>query len=219
MTKNYDLIIFDWDGTLMDSIGKIIVSVQSMAHLADFAMPSESQIRDVIGLSLEHSLHSLFPSRSDIEYQQMAHAYKVQFQQMQHVPSPLFATSEALLQTLTQYNYLLAVATGKARAGLERMLSETSLSHYFTATRCADETKSKPHPQMLLELLEELQIPAHKALMVGDSLHDLNMANNAGVDAVGVSYGAHSAERLFEAQPKAVIHSPIELLAFLQGSV
>ena len=218
--KQYELIIFDWDGTLMDSVGKIVIAVQAMARdvsLNDvtITVPTESAIRDVIGLSLDKSMRVLFPQCLDKDYVELVAAYKRQFSSMSQVPSPLFDTADTLLTRLAALNYRLAVATGKGRIGLDRVLNETGLRSLFGTTRSSDETQSKPHPQMLNEILAELNVASNRALMVGDSIHDLAMANAAGVDAIGVSYGAHSRERLQSARPKAVIDSPLELLLHL----
>jgi phosphoglycolate phosphatase len=213
--NRYELVIFDWDGTLMDSVGKIVACIQGMSRQLCQAVPDEEAIRDIIGLSLELAFRQLFPNCSDARYLEMAQAYKAHYLELNLTPSPLFDKAEVLLQTLRDRGYRLAVATGKRRAGLERVLTETSLGGYFAASRCADETLSKPHPQMLLDLLAHLDVAPSRALMVGDSLHDLNMANDAGIDAIGVSYGAHSAERLWQASPRAVIHEPMALLAHL----
>lgn len=235
--KQYDLVIFDWDGTLMDSIGKIITCIENMARALQLPIPSESDIRDIIGLSMTEALRVLFPQGlnlsassvysqpqhpknafgqgEDDQYQQMRAEFKAQYLHLDATPTPLFAQAPLLIDELHTQGYQLAVATGKARAGLDRVFEQTGLGRYFVASRCADEVHSKPHPEMISSLLKELNIAPNRALMVGDSLLDLTMAANAGIDSVGVTYGAHSAEKLLRAKPIALIDSPAQLLQYL----
>ena len=235
--KQYDLVIFDWDGTLMDSIGKIITCIENMAKALRLPIPTESDIRDIIGLSMTEALRVLFPQGlnlsassvysqpqhpknafgqgEDDQYQQMRAEFKAQYLHLDATPTPLFAQAPLLIDELHTQGYQLAVATGKARAGLDRVFEQTGLGRYFVASRCADEVHSKPHPEMISSLLKELNIAPSRALMVGDSLLDLTMAANAGIDSVGVTYGAHSAETLLRAKPIALIDSPAQLLQYL----
>jgi len=215
MSRRFELLIFDWDGTLMDSIDKIVICMQELAREMALAVPAEQAVRDIIGLSMPLAMEELFPHFSDDERRQMMLRYREHYLVLNGTPSPLVDGVESVLDKLKSQGYRLAIATGKARAGLERILGETGLGHYFDSSRCADETQSKPHPQMLNEIIAELGIAAERALMIGDSLHDLNMANNAGIAAIGVDYGAHSAERLAQASPLAIISSPQELLNHL----
>jgi phosphoglycolate phosphatase len=213
--KSYELVIFDWDGTLMDSVSKIVTCMQQMAGSLSLVKPSENAIRDIIGLSMDEALKTLYPMLEQANFEPMIASYKDHYLTLNTTPSPLFAGSETLLQELATRNYRMAVATGKGRNGLNRVLAETGLGHHFESSRCADESKSKPNPDMLYELLKELNVAPERAVMVGDSLHDLNMANNAGIDAVGVSYGAHSHDKLIAAKPKAIIDAPLQLLSVL----
>ncbi|KZK69703.1 HAD family hydrolase [Shewanella baltica] len=233
--KQYDLVIFDWDGTLMDSIGKIITCIENMAKALRLPIPTESDIRDIIGLSMTEALRVLFPhglnlsassaysqypknafsQGEDEQYQQMRAEFKAQYLHLDTTPTPLFAQARILIDELHAQGYQLAVATGKARAGLDRVFAQTGLGRYFVASRCADEVYSKPHPEMISSLLKELNIAPNRALMVGDSLLDLTMAANAGIDSIGVTYGAHSAEKLLQAGPIALIDSPAQLLQYL----
>ena len=214
--KPYELVIFDWDGTLMDSISKIVTCMQQMAQTLSIDTPTEQAVRDVIGLSMEEALKTLYPLKSVLDFEPMINSYKEHYLTLNSTPSPLFDGSAVLLNELRSMDYRLAVATGKGRNGLNRVLTETNLGHYFESSRCADESKSKPNPDMIFELLEELKVKPESAVMIGDSLHDLNMANNAGIDSVGVSYGAHSESTLLLAKPKAIIHQPLELLQVLR---
>ncbi|QYK07733.1 HAD-IA family hydrolase [Shewanella mangrovisoli] len=237
--RKYDLVIFDWDGTLMDSIGKIIVCIENMARALALPVPAETDIRNVIGLSMTQALQVLFPEGltsgksinaaasatqgnaaqalvgTDDCYIKMRAEFKTQYLNLDTTPTPIFNQAPQLLESLSTAGYQLAVATGKARAGLVRVWEQSSLGHYFIASRCADEAQSKPHPEMILSLLQELGVPPERALMVGDSLLDLTMAANAGIDAVGVTYGAHSGEMLQQANPIALIDSPEKLLLHL----
>ncbi|WP_064791554.1 HAD-IIIA family hydrolase [Shewanella woodyi] len=213
--KQYELVIFDWDGTLMDSVGKIVACMQQTAKVLELPTPSESAVRNIIGLSMQEALNTLYPDGSDSVYRQMIQVYRQQYLELDTTPSPLFDGAELLLQQLNQIGYQLAVATGKARAGLDRVLNDTGLGQQFIASRCADEAVSKPHPEMIHQLLNELNVEPAKALMIGDSVHDINMANNAGIDAVAVNYGAHGESQLLTSKPKGIISSPLELLGFL----
>ena len=236
--KQYDLVIFDWDGTLMDPIGKIITCIENMAKALQLPIPTESDIRDIIGLSMTEVLRVLFPEGLNCsassansqhqqhsnnafsqgendQYQQMRAEFKAQYLHLDTTPTPLFVQTPALIDDLHSQGYKLAVATGKARAGLDRVFEQTGLGRYFVASRCADEVHSKPHPEMISSLLKELNIAPNRALMVGDSLLDLTMAANAGIDSVGVTYGAHSADKLLLAKPIALIDSPKQLLQYL----
>ena len=213
--KQYELVIFDWDGTLMDSVGKIVACMQESALSLNMAMPTEQAVRDIIGLSMDEALSILHTDASAELQGEMKEAYRQQYLQLNQTPSPLFDGVEDLLTSLNGRGYKLAVATGKARAGLNRVLTATELGGYFVASRCADEAASKPSPEMILQLLNELDVSPDKAVMIGDSIHDLNMANNAGIHAIGVDYGAHDKAKLSQANPKAVISSPMELLEHL----
>ncbi|WP_110456147.1 HAD-IA family hydrolase [Shewanella algidipiscicola] len=209
--KRYELVIFDWDGTLMDSVGKIVACMQQTAKELNLLVPTETAVRDIIGLSMDEALNVLYPSASHQTRQNMINVYREQYLQLNQTPSPVFDGAEELLLSLKASGHQLAVATGKARAGLNRVLHETGFTQHFVASRCADEAHSKPHPQMLQQLLQQLTVAPEKAVMIGDSIHDLNMARNAGMDAIGVSYGAHSAERLSAALPVAVVSSTPDL--------
>lgn len=213
--KQYQLLIFDWDGTLMDSVGKIVACMQQSARSLELPVPSEAGVCDIIGLSMHKALHTLHDNLDDVVYNKMIEIYRQQYLELNDTPTPLFEEVESLIQQLDQKGYLLAVATGKARAGLNRVFNETGLGRYFIASRCADEAPSKPDPEMLNQLLTELNIAPEKSIMIGDSVHDLNMANNAGIDAIGVSYGAHGTSKLLSANPKAIISSPLDLLNYL----
>ncbi|QUN04609.1 HAD-IA family hydrolase [Shewanella yunxiaonensis] len=214
--KHYDLIVFDWDGTLMDSIGRILACLRHVASDLGLIEPPESALRDIIGMSLDQAMQTLFPDRPAPEYALLQQSYRDNYHRQAHVATPLYAGITELLSTLQQQNYQLAVATGKSRPGLNRSLQQTGLDQFFAYSRCADEAHSKPHPDMLQQLLSHSGIPASRALMIGDSVLDLQMANAAGVAAIGVSYGAHTREKLRTQNPKGIINEPLALLSLLQ---
>ena len=211
----YEVVIFDWDGTLMDSVGRIVSCLQTSAQQAALPVPTEAAVRDIIGLSLHEAFHQLFPGINDTQIEQMTALYRQEYVHNDNTPTPLFEGVRELLIDIAERGAKLAVATGKARAGLQRVLTATELEAHFHTSRCADEAQSKPAPDMIEQILAELGIAPEKALMVGDSQLDLKMANAAGVAAIGVSYGAHSVDSLASVSPAAIIHHPSELLHHL----
>ena len=202
---NYDLVIFDWDGTLMDSTGRIIACM----HLAgaDLALPllADEAVRNIIGLGLPEAIRVLYPGIADPQLELMRERYAVHFIAAERTPCALYPGAREMLDALLAAGARLAVATGKSRRGLDRVWASSGLGGLFHGSRCADETHSKPHPAMVEELLAELAVPAERALVVGDTSFDLEMARSAGVDRIAVSYGAHPVETLWNYQPLAVI--------------
>lgn len=196
MNTPYALIVFDWDGTLMDSQARIVDCLQ--AAFADLGrpVPSRAAAADVIGLGLDEAMARLWPEAGPDERQLVAGHYRRHFLGGHPTASALFPDARETLEWLRGAGYLLAVATGKSRRGLDQSLDESGLRDLFHATRCADETLSKPHPQMLLELMDELGVAPAATLMVGDTEYDLLMAANAGAGALAVCYGVHAPERL-----------------------
>jgi len=213
--KKFQLIVFDWDGTLADSETCIIDAMQLAAADAELPMCSDVHIRDVIGLSLDVAIETLFPEAEITVRRSVADRYREHYFSTSTSAVPVFEGVVDILEKLNQENYFLAVATGKSRRGLDRSLSETGLNKYFHTTRCADETISKPNPQMLIEIIDFFGLEAVNALMIGDSEYDLQMANNAGMESVAVSYGVHDVERLQQCGPLAIIHNITELSDFL----
>ena len=192
----YDLIVFDWDGTLMDSESRIVACMQAAAADLSWNIPDYDATKDIIGLGLNEAVARLFPGRDAVEVQQLADQYRLHFL-ADHIPgSVLFDGARELLSHLTDNDYLIAVATGKSRRGLKKEFESTGLGPLFHASRCADETFSKPNPQMLLEILDQLGVEADRTLVVGDTEYDIQMAINAGAHALGVSYGVHERDRL-----------------------
>ncbi|MGR9052406.1 MAG: HAD-IA family hydrolase [Gammaproteobacteria bacterium] len=201
MKNRFELIVFDWDGTLINTIDWIVHCIQQAAVACGCPVPAEQSAKDIIGLSLDNAIKTLFPDIDvDIRRQLTTH-YSQTFFSRKLCRDDLFAGVYEMLAALKDRGLKLAVATGKGRAGLERAMAETGTEDLFCVTRCADETASKPDPTMLFEIMSETGIAAERTLMVGDSLHDLQMAANAGIAAVGVTCGAHSTEVLWQYRP------------------
>ncbi|MDX3774040.1 HAD-IA family hydrolase [Chromatiaceae bacterium AAb-1] len=206
------LVIFDWDGTVMDSVGRIVSSMRNAAALSGVAVPDEHTVKQIIGLSLEPALDKLFPDADSALRQQLFEHYRDQYVLHNTTPAPLFSGAEDVFRQLRQRNVLLAVATGKARRGLQRIFEETGLGSYFITTRCADEAQSKPHPDMLQQILAELNMTAQQAVMIGDTSHDMKMAQAIEMPRIGITHGVHGYDVLSQYQPAAVINSLPELL-------
>lgn len=218
MKQGYELIVFDWDGTLMDSAGMIVHCVQAAARDIGVTAPSEERARHIIGLGLVDALRHALPDLPEDHYGELAERYRHHYLSRDHELA-LFAGADALVRRLAGSGILLGVATGKSRRGLDRALEHSGLGACFHATRCADECHSKPHPQMLEELMEEFAVSPAATLMIGDTTHDLLMAQNAGVAAVAVSYGAHRRDVLEAVAPLYCADSVCGLAAWLTDNV
>ncbi|WP_299071593.1 HAD family hydrolase [uncultured Paraglaciecola sp.] len=208
----YKAIVFDWDGTLMDSIAKIVESMQASARHLNLPVPSYDQAKNVIGISLLPALQQLFNIHDDKAAMDLFYTYKAQFKDHKQVSSPLFDGAIELLTTLKNKGYVLAVATGKARLGLEHNWQHSNTGHFFSLSKTADDAKSKPSPDMLQQILSELNLSADQVLMVGDTTYDMAMAEAINMDRVGVSFGVHSTAALQKHKPVAVINELSELL-------
>ncbi len=214
MPKTIRLIVFDWDGTLMDSETQIVHSMFGAIRDMQLESRTADECRNIIGLGLKEAIDSLYPGRDEHFNRQFVDSYRHHwFSQANN--SELFPGARETLLLLREAGFELAVATGKGRLGLEKVLRHTELESIFAVTRCADETRSKPHPQMLEEILQETGIGAEHTLMVGDTEYDMNMAGQAGVHAVAVSYGVHERERLMGHQPLVCLDSISELVDWL----
>jgi len=209
------LVIFDWDGTIMDSVYRIVESMQAAASRASLPVPTVQAVKDIIGLSLAPAFEQLFGVLSVDKVEQMKEYYRQEYVDAKHSETPVFQGIEEVLDGLKAQGYLLAVATGKSRAGLDRLLSISGLGHFFSDSMTADEAQSKPHPEMIETLLTRLAVKPQNAVMIGDSILDMTMAQNANVRAIGVSYGAHTPEVLAQAQPMAIVDSPSDILDIL----
>lgn len=215
MTRQFDLVVFDWDGTLMDSEAKIVRCMQAAARDLQIPDPGVAAIRDIIGLGLNEAMQVLFSGSTAGDHAQLVERYRRHFLELDNTAMPLFPGVAEGLAQLAEQGYLLAVATGKARRGLNRVLDETGMRHLFVTSRCADETFSKPHPQMLEEILDQTGIETGRALMVGDTVYDMQMAQNARVAGLGVSYGVHARERLLDCGALACVDSFHEVCAWV----
>jgi phosphoglycolate phosphatase len=215
--KRYELLIFDWDGTLMDSAGTIVACIQTASADLGWPVPSREAASHIIGLGLREAVHALFPQMPDDEHPRLVERYRHHYLSQDH-EIPLFEGARELVQELHGRGHSLAVATGKARRGLSRAFEHTGLEVYFHASRTADETFSKPHPAMIEELLEELMVAPDRALMIGDTSHDLQMARNAGVASLAAAYGAHPREHLEEFDPLAICNTFAELATWLRDN-
>ena len=192
----YELLVFDWDGTLMDSVAKIVACTQAAAKDMDLPVPAFDEAKQIIGLGLQEAMARLFGITNEDTVQAVAERYRYHFLGDEPTPEIMFEGAEALLQHLDESGYLLAVATGKSRRGLDHVLDKTGLADKFVITRCADETHSKPNPQMLQEIMDFTGVDKGKTLMIGDTEYDMLMAGNAGADGLGVTYGVHDREHL-----------------------
>lgn len=214
----YELIIFDWDGTLMDSVPRIVSCMQAAALEAEWGELTAADVKDIIGLGLPEAIAQLCPGILPVQAERLRECYSHHFVTRDTTPMLFFAGVEAHIARLRgREQQRLAVATGKSRRGLDRIFAETGSGAWFHASRTADETRSKPHPQMLSELLTELDVPVERAVMVGDTEYDLEMARAIGMDRVGVTYGVHTPERLALSRPKWIAHSVEELFDGLHG--
>ncbi len=208
--RRFDLIAFDWDGTLFDSTGLIRRCIQDACRDVGVAVPSDADAAYVIGLGLNDALRHAAPGLAPERYPDLGRRYRHHYLARQH-ELVLFEGTLAMLHDLKARNHWIAVATGKSRRGLDEALATSQLQGLFDGSRTADETASKPHPQMLLELMREFGAEPGRTLMIGDTTHDLQMARHAGVARVGVSFGAHEFESFAEFEPLGVAHSTREL--------
>ena len=199
------LLIFDWDGTLSDSTSRIIHCLQQAAKVAGFPVLADHDIKEIIGLGLPEAMQRLYPQLNDQEKEAIRQEYVNQFVALDISPSPFFDGVEEGLLALSEQGFKMAVATGKSRKGLNRVLTNLAMVDFFDDSRCADETQSKPHPLMLEELLNAFALEPTQAMMVGDTEYDMEMARLAGVHRVAVSYGAHHIDRLQQYEPIRVI--------------
>ena len=206
----FRLIVFDWDGTLMDSAAHIVDSMRRAA--ADLGLPprAEDEVRHIIGLGLREAVAALYPRADEAQRARLVERYR--FHYLAADPTRPFPGAEAVLRALAGDGFLLGVATGKGRRGLDRALAHTGFGAYFHMTRCADEARSKPHPEMLEQIMDGLGVAPRHTLVVGDTEYDLEMAANAGAAAVAVDYGAHPRERLLARRPLACLGRLQELL-------
>jgi len=213
--NGYRVLVFDWDGTLMDSQARIVACFQAAADDVGVAVPAPAQAKDVIGLGLREAAERLFPGLDPLRVTAVIDRYRHHFLGEHPTPSELFPGVVETLEGLADAGYLLGIATGKSRRGLAKVLAETGLGPLFQASRCADEALSKPHPQMLEEVMGALGAGPAETLMIGDTEYDMQMARHAGVPGLAVSYGVHGAERLLAEGALACLDRIDELPAWL----
>ncbi len=217
--KKFPLLVFDWDGTLVDSIERIVTSLQHASQQAISTVITESQAKDVIGLGLMEAIAKLHPTLDrqshHTELARIADVYRQHYLYENPVPAPLFTGVNTLLDGLKSDGYTLAISTGKSRAGLKQSIDEHKMADYFSVTKCAGENRSKPHPEMLHEILQVLNFSNTQALMIGDSTHDLKMANNANMQCIGVTHGVHDTETLEKLNPLICLDDITELSDYL----
>ncbi|TAL86819.1 MAG: HAD-IIIA family hydrolase [Candidimonas sp.] len=212
--KRYAAVVFDWDGTVMDSTHTIVAAIQASCADLGLPVPTAADASWVIGLSLEDALYHAIPTLTSENMPLFLQRYRIHF--LSRDPDlKLFDGIAPLFAALKAQGVRLAVATGKSRAGLDRALNSLNLHDQFDATRCADESFSKPHPGMLLELMHELDLAPEQLIMVGDTVHDVQMASNAGVDSMAVTYGAHDKQTLVTAEPTVLVSSVREMRSWL----
>lgn len=214
MPKRFELLVFDWDGTLADSTQNIVDALQSASRDAGLPVPDDETSRGIIGLSLREALQELFPGVDPASEQRLVERYRAHYFARDEKIA-LFDGVEETMRGLVEAGFMLAVATGKGRDGLNRAMAQTGLAEVFHASRCAGECFSKPHPQMLEEIMDELGAVPEKSLMIGDTHFDLQMAQNAGMAGLGVSYGAQPEENLHPHSPLACFDSFAKLRTWL----
>ena len=215
MSTRYKLIIFDWDGTLMNSLARIVSSMQSAGRDFDLPVLTETDVHEIIGLGLGEAISQLYPQLSALQVEEMRKRYAHHYLLEDHSPSEFYDGVLPMLDSLRKRPVWLSVATGKSRKGLDRVMQAASSGHYFHSSRCADETESKPSPRMVLELLDLHGVSARDAVVVGDTEFDMAMAESAGVDRIGVGWGAHRLHRLEKYQPEACFEEVRDLADWL----
>ncbi|WP_044870248.1 HAD-IA family hydrolase [Pseudomonas sp. LFM046] len=217
---DYQLLIFDWDGTLVDSIARIVESMRVAAEEGGLPWRDDGAIKGIIGLGLPEAIATLYPELQDARSIDIfRRRYGEHYNTLESQPSPLFDGVAEALEDFRDQGYRLAVATGKSRRGLDHVLAGRGWLDYFDFTRCADETASKPDPRMLHEILACCGVTADQALMVGDSPFDLRMAHRAGMDSVAVGYGAQPLAELLKESPTLAIERFEELRHWLDGDL
>lgn len=212
MKNRFELIVFDWDGTLINTIDWIVTCLQSAGVKHGFAAPDTQAAKDVIGLDIQNAVQALYPEADSPVQQGIIADYSQSYFSKQLSQNDFFPGVYQMLTRLKTAGYRMAVATGKTREGLNKALAATATEALFDITRCADETASKPNPLMLHEIMHHTGTPPAKTLMVGDSIHDLQMALNANIASIGVICGANSEESLRIYDPLLCLQQPAELL-------
>lgn len=214
-SSSYRLLVFDWDGTLADSEQRIVAAAMATIDVLGLPGRSHEQIRGIIGLAMNEAFQTLFPEVPVGQEGRFIACYREYYLRNTGTPVPLFPEAKRVLHGFAEQRYLLAVATGKGRRGLDRDMANHGLETLFVTTRCADDAPSKPHPRMLEQIMEEVDVPSSETLMIGDTSFDMEMARSAGVASVAVTTGVHDRQRLLEFDPLALLDSIAELPAWL----
>lgn len=216
--NNYEVLIFDWDGTLVNSIGRIVESIGVAADICGLPRRDDVRVKGIIGLALAEAITRLYPNVTDQEMVEVfRRAYGEHYLALEREPSALYPGVARTLQALRDRGHVLAVATGKGRIGLDRALAGQGWEDFFDITRCADETAGKPDPLMIHQILAHCGAQPERALMVGDSVFDLQMAHRAGIDSVAVTYGAQPAEILLACSPRLAVNDFSEIGEWLNS--
>ncbi len=215
MKGKYNLLVFDWDGTVADSLHHIVAAMEAAIDAVQLPARSREQLLGIIGLGMQEAVRELYPDVDIALRQQMIESYSRNYLAATTGKTMLFSKVKDTLEQLLDQGYMLAVATGKSRRGLERAFVDTDIKQYFHTSRCADETFSKPHPQMLIDIMQTMHMRPGQTVMIGDSQHDLQMAANANVSSVAVSYGAQPLQRLLEFNPLTNLNCLSELPMWL----
>ncbi|PCJ19025.1 MAG: HAD family hydrolase [Gammaproteobacteria bacterium] len=217
-SSKYRLIIFDWDGTLMDSADRIAFCMRKAAEDAQVEVPSVDEVKEIIGLGLPEAIKKLMPLVGEDDREEVEKYYRYHFINNRERTSVFFDGALQALDELLERGFILAVATGKSRRGLNREFEKHSVGHYFVESRCADETRSKPDPLMLHEILQSTNCVREQAVIIGDTEYDMDMGRQAGIDRIGVTYGVHSKDRLEAFEPEVCLDAINELVPWLVNS-
>nr|WP_279576300.1 HAD-IA family hydrolase [Thiomicrorhabdus marina] len=217
--KKYQLAIFDWDGTIMNSEGRIVDAIKMAARECGLQVLPDEVNKQIIGLSLEKAILGLYPDLDEAQVVRMSEAYTKSFLEDSDVHMVPFDGAEALLLNLKQQGLKLAIATGKSRKGLNQVLEECGFGVYFDMTRTPVESASKPDPLMLQQILDELQVSVENAVMIGDTTFDMEMAQNIGMDRIALSHGVHQMHQLAEYNPVAQLDDLQQLNAWLMQNI
>ena len=217
MIAELKVVVFDWDGTLMDSEARILNCLRAAIGDLRLEHRDDAALRNIIGLGLREAIDTLFPGADAGLHGALTERYRHHYLTADPTPTPMFPGAVELLRELAAGDALLAVATGKGRRGLDQALSQSGVAELFAYTRCSDEAPSKPHPQMLLDIMSRLGAEQHETLMIGDSEYDILMAKNAGTHALAVGYGVHDKARLLQHAPLGCVESIADLRAWLFG--
>jgi phosphoglycolate phosphatase len=215
MKNKIKLLIFDWDGTIMNSEAKIVGCLKSMATVLKLPQRTDLELKNIIGLGLENAILTLFPT-AEFDIKKAVEIYRSCYFSSEPTESDLFTNAKLTIKKLYESGYILTIATGKGERGLLRDLKNTNLEKYFLTYRTAEMTKNKPHPQMVDEILQELSFKPQQAIMIGDTTYDLQMAQNAKIISIGVSYGVHSTQDLQKYNPSSIIDNMIDLLKIFE---